>query len=107
MTTPRATYTGRNGLWHGAIKVGAKVVWTCPHNHRNRDHGSHINGRAASACSASALRYALMTDEELAAKRAEIEQCNRHAFSSMSPVRPMQIDFELSVRDEIRRAIGA
>lgn len=104
--TPRATYTGQSGLWHGAIKVGSSVVWKCGHNHRNRDQGSNFAGRSACECANSALRYATMDAAELAARKDEIDTYNRQRWSSMSPMPPMDISFELSVRDDIRRAIG-
>ena len=66
----RATYTGRSGLWHGAIKVGGKLVWKCEHNHHNRDIGSKTWGRAACSCAQSALRFAMMTDAEIEQAKA-------------------------------------
>lgn len=101
-----ATYTGRSGLWHGAIKAGKKVVWTCGHNHRNRDQGSKFAGRSACGCAKSALAYAVMTDGELAVRRSEIDAYNRQRWSSMAPMPPMDIEFELSQRDAIRSALG-
>lgn len=106
MTTARATYTGQSGLWHGAIKVGNAVVWQCPHNHKNRDQGSHFAGRAACACARSVLKFAMMTDVELASRKSEMDAYNRGRWSSMSPMPPLSIDFELSVRDEVRSAIN-
>lgn len=102
----RATYTGQSGLWHGAIKVGSKIVWACDHNHRNRDHGSKFAGRSACGCAQSVLRYALMSDAELAKQRAEVDAYNRQRWSSMSPMPPLDIEHELSVRDAVRRVIG-
>lgn len=99
----RATYTGRNGLWHGAIKVGGKVVWTCGHNHHNRDQGSRTWGRAACECSKSALRYALMTDAEIEQVKADVRA---YMNGGMSPRAPWTIDFELSAREQIRAALN-
>lgn len=103
---PRATYTGKSGLWHGAIKVGSTVVWKCEHSHRNRDQGSRFAGRSACDCATSALRYATMSDAELAARKDEVDTYNRQRWSSMSPMPPVDISYELSVRDTIRRALG-
>ena len=101
--TARATYTGSNGLWRGAIKVGNKVVWKCGHNHHNRDQGNKTWGRAACECSKSALRYALMTDADIEFNKAAVRQWMN---GGMSPRTPWTIDYELSVRDEIRAAIN-
>lgn len=50
----RATYTGSPGNWKGAIRDdNNKLVWKCPHLHRNRDAGYEI---AARQCSRSYLR---------------------------------------------------
>jgi hypothetical protein len=100
---PRASYTGTSGLWHGAVKVGKDVVWTCPHTHRNRDQSTRTNGRAACDCASSALRVALMSADELSYFKATHRT---YMNGGMSPRMPWNIDFELRVRDEIRAAIG-
>jgi len=41
----RVSHAGGPGRWRGAIRVGERVVWTCPHSHRNRDYSS--GGRTA------------------------------------------------------------
>lgn len=46
MTAPRVTHTGGQGGWHGAIAVGRRIVWTCPHHHVNRDQSSTVNHSA-------------------------------------------------------------
>lgn len=102
--SPKATYTGRSGLWHGAIKVGGRVVWKCGHNHHNRDQGSKTWGRSACSCAQSALRYALMSDAEIEAAKTAVRQ---YMNGGMSPRMAWSIDYELSVRDEIRAAIDA
>ena len=100
----RASYTGQSGLWHGAIKIGARVVWRCPHNHRNRDHGSKFAGRSACECAKSALRYAQMSDEDLA--KVVADHRSYMTMHSMSPRMPWTIDFELAARDAIRAALS-
>jgi hypothetical protein len=104
MKSVRATYAGQSGLWHGAIKMSGKVVWKCGHNHHNRDHGSKTWGRSACSCAQSALRFALMNDAELERTKADLRAYM--SGSSMSPRMAVSHDYELSVRDEIRRAIG-
>jgi len=100
-SVPRASYTGQSKCWHGAIKVGSKLVWKCGHTHHNRDQGGWTHGTAASACARSALKVALKSE-------AEIEQMKRDVRATaqgMTRVR-WNIDYELSVRDEIRAALN-
>lgn len=101
---PRATYTGQSGFWHGAIKVGNKLVWKCGHNHHNRDQSGRTWGRSACSCAQSALRFALMSDADVEQAKADLRAYM--SGSSMSPRMPINHDYELSVRDEIRAAIN-
>ena len=49
------SYSGRPGAWHATIKCDGKVVWTCPHSHRNRDQSSYRGGWAARSCASAVL----------------------------------------------------
>jgi hypothetical protein len=102
--TAKATYTGCSHAWHGAIKANGKLVWKCGHNHHNRDQGGATWGRSARGCAESALRVARMTDAEIEQMKRDMAQY--HSFSSMSPKAPWKAEYELSVRDEIRAALG-
>ena len=59
----KSTYAGGPGCWHGAIRVGRRTIWTCPHKHRNRDLSSTIAGPSAMAC-AHAVRLAVEAPAE-------------------------------------------
>lgn len=101
---PRATYTGSPQAWSGAIKLGKRVVWKCGHRHHNRDQGGYTWGTAACGCANSVLKVALKTE-------AEIEEMQRamreyHSHSSMSSKIRWNAEYELGVREEVRRALG-
>lgn len=59
----KPTYAGGPGCWRGALKVGRRTIWTCPHKHRNRDLSSTTAGPSAMAC-AHAVRLAVEAPAE-------------------------------------------
>jgi hypothetical protein len=102
---PRATYTGTSQAWKGAIKLGSRVVWTCEHRHHNRDQGGVTWGTAACGCARSVLAVALKSDADIERLKSDLINYNRGCMGSIP--RPMwKLDYELSVRDEVRAALG-
>lgn len=59
----KPTYAGGPGCWRGALKIGGRKIWTCPHAHRNRDMSSTTAGPSAMAC-AHAVRLAVEAPDE-------------------------------------------
>jgi hypothetical protein len=47
-------YAGHPGAWHGVIRRGHVVAWTCPHDHTNRDHTT-TREVAATSCARDVL----------------------------------------------------
>lgn len=99
----KATYTGTSHAWHGAIKCGGKLVWKCGHNHHNRDQGGVTWGRAARGCAESVLTVALKSDAEIEQMRRDMHSYN---MGGMGTRMPWKAEYELSVREEVRRALG-
>lgn len=55
-TTLRPTYRQNGSGWTGAIKdETGKLVWECPHFHKNRDQGSASRGPSATDCARAML----------------------------------------------------
>jgi len=59
----KPTYAGGHGCWRGALKIGRRTIWTCPHKHRNRDLSSATAGPSAMSC-AYAVRLAVEEPDE-------------------------------------------
>lgn len=61
----RATYKSRGLHWEGVVKDEAgKVVWTCGHPHKNRDHGREDYGGSAVGCAKAELTRRGMGEDE-------------------------------------------
>lgn len=39
-----------DGNWEGVIRDKNKVIWSCGHQHGNRDHYSRLHGKPARQC---------------------------------------------------------
>lgn len=58
----KAGHTGGPGGWRGVLRLNGRIVWTCPHVHRNRDHSS-LSEWSARSCSYLMLDLILRGEE--------------------------------------------
>jgi len=65
-TNLKASYKGSSGHWKGVIKLDGKIIWTCSHDHPNRDETTSRSRTAAGPCARQELarRKSGQTDAE-------------------------------------------
>jgi hypothetical protein len=58
------------GPYRGVIRVDGRIVWTCDHDHRNRERTTRFGGVGARRCAAIVLEAATIAPSSLARREA-------------------------------------
>lgn len=102
----RASVTGRPRCWTGVIRDGRKVVWSCGHQHPNRDQQSMTNGRPAYECSNMVL-FAVEHRDDAMRRLAAMERSYPHLYAREHHAHVEKSRRALEIADSIRAALIA
>lgn len=93
----RASYRAAGLHWRGVVRIERRVVWECPHVHRNRDTSSLTNGQAATTCARGALIWAGSGAERCEEYRRGCQQANTVSLQPYDPTEMLRLAAELEV----------
>lgn len=102
----KVSHTGGPGGWRGLIKDGRDVVWSCPHNHGNRDQDT--DKTAARPCAGLVLsalidRNKFVADTDGLRRWAGLVHNAQHARHAMWSAQ--RRDWALAQADDLHAAL--